>query len=125
MSRNIFAVLIILMSSACAFPPGGDDYPYGMFDADIERFAQLLRDGSRGDLVHTGSFGLDAEERELLEDVWGKAKDVRVVQKEHIAMKAYYFLEISLHDGRKAKYRVVYVPNLGRVEMAFQRIESL
>lgn len=117
-------VFATLFFAACGFAPGGDDYPYGMFDADVKRFAKLLQHGSKDGLVHTGTFGLDEDERDELRKVWGKAKKVKIIQTEHIRMMAFYFLDVELENGIKKRYRVGYVPNLGRVEMVFQLIDD-
>ena len=109
-------------------PVGGDGYPYNLYDSDLERFLAELEKGTTSELrpenlIREGPSD-DPNESGLLDlkEIWGKVVKKTVVSRIHIGFKGFYHIQITLNDGSTRKVRVVYSPNMGRVELGFKII---
>ncbi len=107
-------------------PVGGDGYPYNLYDSDLERFLAELEKGTTSELrpenlIREGPSD-DPNESGLLDlkEIWGKVVKKTVVSRIHIGFKGFYHIQITLNDGSTRKVRVVYSPNMGRVELGFK-----
>ena len=112
MKRIFWIVVLVALSSAGCGVPGGGNYPYDTFDRDVDTLVQLMISGGDGALP--ASMVSDSP---TLKSLWGKTKNANIVKRVHIAMKAYYWIDIETTTGEKKQISVIYRPNLGRVEI--------
>jgi len=116
------ALLLLAVCICSCSPPGGQNYPYGMFDKDVKTFLDICMQGDLSglkpeDLVR------DDDGQYLLYPIWGKINDYQIIKTVHVSMNAYYFIEIKTEKEVK-KYRVSYHPTLGRVEIRLKKISK-
>jgi len=109
-------IILVLFTAACGFLPMGGNYPYDMYDSDLENFMEVLELGKNSG-VPLGIIGEDDGKALVESELWGKITDFKVVRRQYVSMIAYYFIEVALASGRKKCIRVSYHPNLGRVEI--------
>ena len=113
----VFAVLVALLPLGCGMP-GGGNYPYDVFDRDADTLVKLMVSGGDGALK-AGAVSISPE----LEDLWGKTKTATIVKRVHIAMKAYYWIDVETTGGKKKQILFAYMPNAGRVDVAVEEVK--
>ena len=109
-------IALVFFAAACGFLPTGDNYPYDMYDSDLENFMEVLELGKDSG-VPVSIIGEDDGKALVESDLWGKITDYKVVRRQYVRMIGHYWVEVTLAYDMKKCIRVSYHPNLGRVEI--------
>lgn len=113
-------ILVALLSVGCS-RPGTSNYPYDMFDSDVDTLIQLMKSGGDG-LLEANDIIRD---NETLARLWGKTKNATIVKRVHVLMNGYYWVDVETTAGKKEQIIINYSPNLGRVEVSIKDVAPL
>ena len=119
-SSKLFNIIILVAGLGlfgCSYP-GSNNYPYDVFDRDADTITKLMISGGDGILKSTA-----VSDSVELEALWGKTKTATIVKRIHVAMRAYYWVDVETNAGEKKQIFIGYVPNMGRVEVVVNAIK--